>query len=281
MSPIPIFDYNNYRDFLRDYYQHRKEVEGYTHRDFARDTDMNSTAWLLHLIRGTKNLTTESALRIAKGIGLNRTETEYFENIVAFTQAQTPSAKDVYFQRMLAQKRRLKIARITEDQYEYYSKWYHPVIRSLVSKIEWGENYEILAKHLVPEITPKEARVSVQLLLKLGLISLGENGVWSQSTPILSTGDEVQSVYVANYHREVSKLSENVFNQWPKEERDISAMTLGVHPKDAERIKLRIQEFRKELLELARMSDGADRVMQLNIQFFPVTLPQKKNEDAP
>jgi uncharacterized protein (TIGR02147 family) len=274
MSPIPIFDYTNYREFLRDYYKHRKELEGYTHRDFARETGMNSTAWLLHLIRGSKNLTTESSQRISKGLGFTKSEAEYFENLVSFTQAQTPSAKDVYFQRMLAQKRRLKISRLTEEQYEYYSKWHHPVIRSLVNKVTWAEDYEILASHLVPPITAREAKASVQLLLKLGLITQKETGEWAQSTPILSTGDEVNSVYVANYHREVSRLSENVYDLWPKEERDVSSLTLGINPKDAERIKTRIQEFRKEILDIARMSDEADRVMQLNIQFFPVSRPQ-------
>jgi uncharacterized protein (TIGR02147 family) len=280
MSPIPIFDYTNYRDFLRDYYKHRKELEGYTHRDFASETGMNSTAWLLHLVRGSKNLTTESAQRISKGLGFTKSESEYFENMVSFTQAQTPSAKDVYFQRMLAQKRRLKISRLTEEQYEYYSKWYHPVIRSLVTKILWDEDYEILASHLVPSISAREAKASVQLLTKLGLISRNEEGEWSQSMPILSTGDEVNSIYVANYHREVSRLSENIYDLWPKEERDVSSLTLGIHPKDAERIKSRIQEFRKEILEIARMSDEADRVMQLNIQFFPVSRPQKTEVKA-
>ncbi len=279
MLLIAVFDYTNYRDFLRDYYRIRKETTGYTHRDFARETGMNSTAWLLHLMRGTKNLTVESANQIAKGIGLSKTEREYFENMVAFTQARTATSKDIHFQRMLAQKRRLKIARLTEEQYDYYTKWYHPAIRSLVSKIPWGEDYTYLAENLIPPIPAKDAKASVQMLLKLGLISKQEDGSWSQTAPIVSTGDEVASLHVANYHREVSRLAEDVYDRFPKEERDISAMTIGIQAKDAERIKLRIQEFRKEILEIARLSDDADRVMQLNIQFFPLSQPPVKKQE--
>jgi uncharacterized protein (TIGR02147 family) len=276
-----IFEYTSYRLFLKDYYEERKEKEGFTYRDFSKLAEMNSTSWLLHLIKGTKNLSAGSLLRVAKALKLNKAETEYFELLVPFTQARTNGAKDHYFGRMLGMKRKLKIARIGEEQYEYYTKWYHPVIRSLITKVDPGAgpggepDYARLAHCLIPPIPARDAKKSVKLLEKLGLIARGPDGKWIQASAIISTGDEVASLNVINYHRQVSRLAEEAHDLSVRDARDISALTLGVGEAEFKLIKARIQAFRKEMIDIALSADAADRVYQLNLQFFPVGMAGK------
>ena len=266
-----VFQYTSYRDFLHDYYEERKLAEGYTYRDFAHDTGMNSSSWLLHLIKGVKNLSEESALKIAQALKLKKREVDYFMLLVKFTQARKSDDKDAAFQEMIALKKKLRLIKISEAQYEYYTRWYYPVVRSLVSKVDFGDDFAKLARHLVPAITPAEARKSITLLKRLGFIKKDEEGKWAQSEAVISTGTEVSSLCVVNYHKQVSKLASNAFDNIPKEQRDISALTLGISKVDFERIRLRIQDFRREIVEIARSSEGADRVYQLNFQLFPVS----------
>jgi uncharacterized protein (TIGR02147 family) len=231
---------------------------------------MNSTSWLLHLIKGTKNLSPDTTQRIAKALKMSKAEADYFELMVPFTQAKTNAAKDQVFQRMLALKRKLKITRIGEEQYDYYLKWYHPVVRSLVTKVDFGDDFALLGRCLVPAISAAEAKKSVRLLEKLGLILKGEGGRYVHQNAVVSTGDEVGSLNVINYHKQVSRLAEAAHDRSPREERDISALTLGISAEDFAAIKGRIQAFRKEIMEMALASKDADRVYQLNFQFFPV-----------
>ena len=74
-----------------------------------------------------------------------------------------------------------------------------------------------------------------------------------------------------NYHKQVSKLAEDAFDRCSKDLRDISALTLGINKSDFKKIKARIQEFRKEIMDIAKNSENDDRVYQLNFQFFPVS----------
>lgn len=270
-----VFEYTNYRLFLKEYYEERKEKDGFTYRDFSKLTGMNSTSWLLHLIKGTKNLSAESVVRVSKALKLSKAEGEYFEMMVPFTQARTNGVKDHFYQRMLGLKRKLKIAKIGEEQYDYYLKWYHPVIRSLVSKLDFGEDYAMLARCLMPPIPAREAKKSVKLLERLGLIARGKDGRWAQISAAISTGDEVSSLSVINYHKQVSRLAEGAHDLSAKEERDISALTLGVGEEDFRRIKGRIQAFRKEIMDMAMASSAPDRVYQLNFQLFPVGKAEK------
>ncbi len=266
-----IFQYTNYRTLLRDYYERKKSTEGYTYRDFANQAGMNSSSWLLHLIKGTKNLSEETSVKVAETLKLKKKESEYFHLLVKFTQAKSNDIKNYYYHQMIALKRRLKIIKITEEQYLYYTKWYHPVIRSLVSKVDFHDDYAILAKKLLPQISPAEAKKSITLLKKLGFIKKDAKGKWAQTTSVLSTGNEVASLNVVNYHKQVSKLAEGAFDRSPAEARDVSALTLGINKADFKRIKSKIQQFRKEIMGIAQNSMNDDRVYQLNFQFFPVS----------
>lgn len=270
-----IYEYTNYRLFLKDYYEEQKAEKGFTYRDFSRLTGMNSTSWLLHLIKGSKNLSTDSVIRVAKALKFSKAEADYFEMMVPFTQARTNGVKDHYYQRMLGLKRKLKIAKIGEEQYDYYLKWYHPVIRSMVSKVDFsdgkgGDDFSLLGRCLLPSIPARDAKKSVQLLEKLGLILRDKTSRYVQSSAVISTGDEVASLNVINYHKQVSRLAEGAHDLSLKEERDISALTLGISEDDFLRIKGRIQAFRKEIMDLATASQDPDRVYQLNFQLFPV-----------
>lgn len=275
----PIFQYTNFRSFLKDYYEEKKASEGYTYRDFSKSAGMNSSSWLLHLIKGTKNLSDGSILKVTKTLGLTESEAEYFEVLVHFTQAKDNDTRDYFYRKMLACKKNLNIAQLSEDQYDYYNKWYHPVIRSLVSKVKFGDNYKLLGSRLIPQISPSEAKASVALLIRLGLIKKDDSGNWVQAEPIVSTGDEVISLNVVNYHKQVSRLAEDAFDRSVREERDISALTLGISTEAFNRIKVRIQSFRKEIMEIARESDNPDRVFQMNLQFFPVSKREEHTDE--
>ena len=266
-----IYKYTNYRKYLKDFYEEKKSLEGYTYRDFAKQAGMNSSSWLMHLIKGSKNLSNETAVKVAKVLGLHKTEIEYFEMLVCFTQAKTNEIKDHYYQKMIALKKRLNIVKISEEHYEYYTKWYHPVIRSLVTKIDFKDDYVMLAKKVLPVITPAEAKKSVILLEKLGFIKKDPSGKWLQKNLVISTGDEVSSLNVVNYHKQVCKLAEDAFDRSSREWRDISALTLGINKEDFLKIKSEIQAFRKKIMSIAQDSKDADRVYQLNFQFFPTS----------
>jgi uncharacterized protein (TIGR02147 family) len=242
---------------------------------------MNSSSWLMHLVRGTKNLSSETTVRIAKALHFSKHETEYFEMLVNFTQADESEEKNHFFNQMLELKKKLKIIRIGEEQYEYYTKWYYPVIRSLVSKVDWNDDYARLAKRLLPPITQSEAKKSVALLEKLGFIEKNIAGKWAPKNDVISTGDEVMSLNIVNYHKQVTRLAENAFDRSKKELRDISSLTLGINKEDVAAIKAKIQQFRKEIMEIARSSQNADRVYQLNFHFFPVSNSEgQENADA-
>ena len=88
----------------------------------------------------------------------------------------------------------------------------------------------------------------------------------------MSTGPELTSLVVHNYHKKILELTHHVMDSLSMRERDVSTLTLGVKKERIPEFKKRLREFRKELLELASTDDEPEEVVQLNLQFFPVTV---------
>jgi len=60
-----IYDYVNYRDFLRDFYREKKtENPSFSYQQFARSAGFGSKSFLPHVIEGKKNLSDDSLFRL-------------------------------------------------------------------------------------------------------------------------------------------------------------------------------------------------------------------------
>jgi uncharacterized protein (TIGR02147 family) len=88
---------------------------------------------------------------------------------------------------------------------------------------------------------------------------------------VVSTGPEVKSLVVANFHREMMRLAAESIERFPADRRDVSALTISCREGRMEEIKERIAAFRQEMLDLACAEDEGGQVMQINIQAFPLT----------
>ena len=129
---VNLLEYQNYREYLKDYYNEQKRTKKYfSYRYFAQKADINASAFLYYVIEGKRNLTKKSIIKISTAIGHTKEEAEYFENLVFFNQAQTIAEKSMYYTKIVEHRKTVDIKIVGEDQYEFYSKWYHSVIREL------------------------------------------------------------------------------------------------------------------------------------------------------
>lgn len=267
-----IYDYMDYRAFLNDMFRFRKQKDSYfSYRYFSGKAGFSSPNFLKLVIDGKRNLTNISLAKVAKGFGLLKQEREFFENLVFMNQAKDHEEKNYYLKKVMSIKGYTKVRKIEKKSYQYFSKWYNTAVREIIMFGGRDFTAEQVAETLNPRITPKEAEAAINLLMELGLIKKDKEGLWEQSDPALSTGPEVKSLAIANFHREMLKLASESIERYQADERDISALTLRVNSASIAEIKRRIIQFRRELLELALDEEDTDQVIQVNLQAFPLT----------
>jgi uncharacterized protein (TIGR02147 family) len=271
-----IYNYLDYRRFLGDFYQEEKlRNKKFSLRYFALKAGypQSTSSYFVSVVRGRRNLSDEYILKFCKGLGLKARESDYFEHLVRFNQARRIEVKNRHFEKLLSFTSSKKQV-VSQDQYEFFSKWYHLAIWGILGFFKQKKNrveYGKIGRMLLPSIPEYQVRRSVSLLERLGFITTDDAGYYKQAYPILSTGDEVSSVQIANYQIDTMKMAIEALDRCASGSRDISTLTLNISAKGFEKIKAKTQEFRKELLETAKNDQHEDRVYQCNFQIFPLT----------
>jgi hypothetical protein, TIGR02147 len=266
-----IFEYYNYRDFLRDYYTEQKAKNpAVSYNYLAIKAGFKTKSFIPHVIEGKKNLSKDSIYKLAKALKLEKKAFSYFEDLVAFNQAKTLEQRN-YFIAKLSEYNRRNTARVVQkQQFDFYSKWYHNTIRELVTLIDFKDDFRVLAKKVRPAITPKQARESVMLLVKLGLI-VKKKGRYVQADRAITTGDEIMSLAIENFHVQNLVLAADSVSLCPLEERDISSLVVGLSPKGFKTIKEEIRLFRKRLVDIVDLDEPAEKVYTINFQLLPTS----------
>jgi uncharacterized protein (TIGR02147 family) len=288
-SMIDIHDYLNYRSYLRDIFDYKKETEKFTLRQFSRKSGFSSHAFLKQLIDGSRSASIEAASKIANGFDLSPRETEYLELLIRFDLAATVEDKNAVYARIVKYKPKTEHSRIAKKHYHLFSNWYVLAIREMVTMDKFREDERWISDQLQPKIPPKKCREAVQLLLELGYLIRNKKGKLEQSTPTLTTGAETDSLYITNYHNNMLKLASQSMIDTNEAWRDVSSLAFVIDRDDFSYIKGRIVEFRKEILEYLndrQKSQDSKNTLQtdnslyyLNMQLFNATrLTWKKNE---
>jgi len=270
-----VFEYLDYRAFIKDFYNSKKAANpAYSLRIFSDKIGFKAKDFISRVMNGSKNLSGQSILKVAKGLRLGKHETEFFASLVKFNQAESTEERNAAFDEMQAT---LKIVRFTEKQhllghcqYMVYSHWRHLTVRSLIGLFGFKGDYETLARQVHPHITVEEAKQSVKLLEDCNLIKKEKGGNYILTESAITTGDKTSRVALRGFHQHCLKLGADSIDRDPPHERNISGLTLGVSKEGYERIVERINAFRKEIALLAEEDKKADKVYQMQLVLFPV-----------
>jgi uncharacterized protein (TIGR02147 family) len=271
-----LYQYSDYRQFLRDCYASNKALHrSFSYRYLAQRAGVNSSAFFKYIMEGTRNLSKGTLLKTCQALGLKDRDAEYFENLVFFNQAKTVKEKNLYFDRLTRLRGAIDAKRLNPDQHAFYEQWYHSAIRELLGFAPRKGDPETLASLLSPSITPRQARESVELLRGLGLIRKDAQGHWSAVDPVITSGDPMASQTLVNFQLKMLDLVREAYDRWKPEERMMASTTFSISPEMLELFRKKIRQLRAELLDLARNDERPDRVFQLTMNLFPLSKSAK------
>jgi uncharacterized protein (TIGR02147 family) len=271
-ASVHVFEYLDYRQYLRDFYASQKaNSTAFSHRAFSRRAGLRSSNYLSLVMKGERDLSSEMAPRFAKACGLEKSEVSFFCDLVAYGQARTTDEKQRWYER-LARFRKFRDAhRLIGEQTAYHAHWYMPALRELVTLPGFTENPAWIASAFEPPITEKQAAEALDTLCRLGLLVRDARGKLQQAQALVTTGPGPLGHQVFAYHHGMIDLAKRALDYLPREERDISSLTLCVAEAHLPVLKERLRAFRQELLQLAELERQPERVVQLNFQMFPLS----------
>jgi uncharacterized protein (TIGR02147 family) len=151
-----IFDYTDFRAYLRDCYEEKKRINGaFSYEVFTRMAGFDNRGFLFNVIHGTRKITKSHCYKISGALAHTKEEAEYFENIVALTLAKKEEDRDHFLEKAMRSKggAASPVYLLKRDQYEYFTQWHHNAIYALVDIHPFKDDYRELCSKLIPSIT--------------------------------------------------------------------------------------------------------------------------------
>lgn len=269
---LNLYEYVNYRHFLRDYYETKKSQNSkFSYRMFSRMAGFSSPSFIKLLIDGERNLSSKGVQRLAGGLKMDKTASQYFENLVQFQQAKQDEKKQTHFNRMAYFKKKACVLDLNDQYEEFLSKWYCPVIREMTLMKKFKEDPRWICDQLDQQITEDQARRALEIMKSLGLLIRDQNNVLRPSEPLLSTTSDKAPMILRETHKDYINKSAESFEKTHREFREISGLTVAVNQESYKKAKTLIQDFRRNLNVMLSQTKDVDAVYQLNFQFYNLT----------
>ncbi len=266
-----LFDYDDFRKFMQDYFDEQKKLRAvFSHRFFAAKAGFSSSSYCLNVIRGRFNLTPKSIEKISKAMDFEPLQKEYFEALVQYNQAQQVDERDQAWKQILQIRKQIEFTHITTREQAYFSKWYYPVIRELAADTQWHGDYRVLARSLTPQITTEEARDAVKNLLEWGLLRKLDDGRYVQTSQMLDAA-EIPPIALRQIRREYIQHAIGAVESMPKDERFAAFTTLAMSESSYNYAVEVLEEARKKIIARASNDTNVERVYEMMLVAFPMS----------
>jgi uncharacterized protein (TIGR02147 family) len=267
-----IYNYIDYRQYLADYYQEKKDTtRHFSYRYFAQRANIKSPAFLKDVILGKRNLTSDVTEKCIVALNLNKKEGRFFRHLVLFNQAKSASEKQDAYSVMLSMMHSVNEYQLTKKQYVYFEKWYYSVVRELVCIHDFKDNFDLLAQSVKPSITTAEARKAVALLCDLSLITKQADNTYKQQDLAITSDDPMVALARRSLNSEMLMLAKNANETIPVAERNISGITMGISKACYDVLLAEMAAFKERIKAIVNQDTASTHVYQLNMQLFPLS----------
>ncbi len=270
---LEVISFISHRDFLKSLYMATKYRMGsYSYLLFAEDLGLSRTNVVRLVITGQRPLTSRAGESIAKALKLAGSERKYWLSMVRYAGARSPADRDKHFSSMMSHKSKAKPKALDAKQAEYFSEWYHPIIREMAGLDGFDGNPEWIKKRLTFPLRIDEINKSLQLLVSIGALRYNRiKNTYSHTDERISTDVDVDHMAMISYHQKMIEAGRESITRVEEDLREIRAVTAALPADKVPMLKARILEFMTEFMDMEDSGQPNNEVYQMNLQLFPFT----------
>lgn len=266
---LNITRFISYREFLKKLYHTAKEqITSYSYYKFAEDLTFSKSNVIWLTITGKRKLTKKSGEKIAKSLNFNSMEKNYLYLLIDYNNTSRPDLREDIFQKIVE----LSQSRNPSERLEYFSEWYHPVIREMTGLDDFQSDPQWVCSKLCVRVLPKQVKESLLLLEELNLIEYDAVlGRHVRTDEQILPDRETQNFALVRYHQKMSEIARDSLVKVEEKRRDYNAVTLCIKEETAMKISSMIYKTIEKIMEIEGKEENPDQVYQLNLQLFPFT----------
>jgi uncharacterized protein (TIGR02147 family) len=266
-----ILEHSNYRTFLKSVIVEKQRANpAFSMRAFAKHIGLGQSA-VSQVLAGKKNLSFESASRIAQKLKLEEKEAEYFRLLVQIETTKDPEIKKSLLFRAQSLNSDHKVRDLSVDLFSTIADWYHAVIENLTEVAGFDFTPAEISKCL--GISKHEAELAIERLLRLEMIEQDpkDPNKYRRVREYTLTTSQVPNKALRSFHRQMmEKAIDSLETQTPKE-KFIGTETIAFSKDSLPQVFELADEFLKKVVKISENSKLKTDVYHLGVQFFNLT----------
>lgn len=265
-----IFEYSNYRQFLKEAFEGWIKSEGLSWRRANAGCGFKAPNTLQLILSGHRNLAANGAKKIAKALKMNDEQRDYFLNLIELNQSTDVQKRELLIEKLKFLNHKKVTGKLSEANYGLYEHWSNVVVRECLGCHKGKIDIQTLHKKLLPAISEERLEKCLQVLIELGFVRL-EKGVYHLRESTLRTGDLFRHILLIQFHMQMLDFAKESISRFAGGERELGAITLALSNEGFEKVKAILKEFKEKALEISEADHGRDRVYQIGLQLFPLS----------
>jgi uncharacterized protein (TIGR02147 family) len=266
---IDLFEYHDYREFLRDWFDQVRESQSLSLRDVAEKCGL-STGYLPMILSGKRNLTEKSLAKLQWVLKLNQEETAYFRALLDLSDATVTADRMNAFENIRKVRSFRQKSTKELEVYRYLSNWLNVAIREMALRRDFSPNPDWILQRLVQKVPIKDIEISLRFLLDQGFLIKSPGGEISPSEKQLDCYTGVYRLSLGEFHKQMFQLASQSIDLTPRDQRNLLGHTFLIPENQVDALKAILDETLKKVEALSSEYREAGPVYHVILSTFPV-----------
>lgn len=267
MAQPLVYQYLDYRNYLKDLFDHVRKSQRKTARVLFQEAGFKSLGHFYLLTAGKTHLNEKKLEAVAKAWGVDPKHYPYLLKLREFCSTKSLSQKTELYRELERMRAALKVRILNSSELELLSHWATiPLLEALGTRMN-NASVSQWAKAL--KVKSSQIEEMLGLFVRLGLAH-ADGASFRRSPEAFEMYIEKSSKAIRRLHAEFIERAFQSIEGAPEDERILMTLSL---PLKASQLK-DIRKFGEEFLQrLNREQDAgmeADSIYQFNLQVFPI-----------
>jgi uncharacterized protein (TIGR02147 family) len=268
-----IFNYSDYRTFLRDHVQTQKESKPlWSLGQWSRRLEFANTSVLTNILNGVRHPGQNIVERFVDYFQFSDEENNYFRNLVRLQKKYSdPELRVLIMEKLKNSHPEKKFKLLDDETFQMISKWHYYAIRELVNLSDFKEDITWIRARLKFDVTIVEIKKALKDLERLGLLARNKSGRLIYAGGSVRSSSDVAVEGLKRLHEEMISIARESIRITDVLDRDITGITFSMKKENLPKVKELIRQFRLNISKNFESLGAGEDVYQMNIQFIPLT----------
>ena len=271
-------NHTNYRTYLKAKLAERVTCNpAYSLRAMARQVGL-APSLLCEVMKGSRPLTSKSALKLSNHFQMSEREADYFHLLVQFENETSEELRALITNKIKILKPQAEIKDLSIDAFKSIAEWFHIPILELTQI----PHFQFTSKNIAATlgISEIEATVAIERLERLELLEKNLQGKYQKVNSRFIANATISNSAFKHFNKSFLDKAALALDTQSPEERFSGSETFAFSPENLSEAKQISEEFFNRMVALADKDSNPNEIYHLNVQFFRVTQSSKKRENA-